>query len=207
MKKLIIFGTGGHSKIVNDMAESCGFTVEAFISDTGIKEHLGHRVYSCIEEIDNVDSYSFFIARGDNLLRKSIYEKHKNLNYPNIIHPTALISKYSNIGNGNLLMPYSVVNAFAQIGSQNIINTSAVVEHDCTVGSFCHVSVKSVMTGAVTIGDGVFLGAGSTVRDGKSIADWITVGVGSSVVKDLVQTNSVYVGCPAEFLRKNYETL
>lgn len=202
MKKLIIFGTGGHSKIVNDMAQVCGYEVVGFISPYGEGEHLGCRVYSSIKEITHPENFCFFVARGDNMLRKTIAESHPDLEYPNIIHPTSIISKYSKIGKGNLLMPYSVVNAFATIGDQCIINTSAIVEHDCTVGSFCHVSVKSVMTGACSIGDGVFLGAGSTMRDGKSVGEWTTVGCGSAVVKDL-EPNSIYVGCPARLLRKN----
>lgn len=202
MKKLIIFGTGGHSKIVNDMAEVCGYEVAGFISPYGEGEHLGHRVYSSAKEIAHPEDFCFFVARGDNMLRKTIFESNPDLEYPNIIHPTSIISKYSKIGKGNLLMPYSVVNAFATIGDHCIINTSAVVEHDCTVGSFCHVSVKSVMTGACSIGDGVFLGAGSTMRDGRSVGEWTTVGCGSAVVKNL-EPNAVYVGCPAKLLRKN----
>ena len=202
MKKLIIFGTRNHSKIVTDMAEVCGYTVAGFISPTGEKEHIGRPVYASVEEIAHPEDFCFFIARGDNLLRKTIYETYPHLEYPNIIHPTSIISKYSKIGQGNLLMPYSVVNAFATIGDHCIVNTSAIVEHDCTVGNFCHVSVKSVMTGACSIGDGVFLGAGSTMRDGMSVGEWTTVGCGSAVVKNL-EPNSVYVGCPAKLLRKN----
>lgn len=202
MKKLIIFGTGGHSKIVNDIAEVCGYEVAGFISPYGEGEHLNRHVYSSVEEIEYPEDFCFFVARGDNMLRKTIYEAHPDLEYPNIIHPTSIISKYSKIGKGNLLMPYSVINAFATIGDHCIINTSAIVEHDCKVGSFCHVSVKSVMTGACSIDDGVFLGAGSTMRDGMKVGEWTTVGCGSSVVKNL-ESNSVYVGCPARLLRKN----
>ena len=201
MKKLIIFGTGNHSKIVTDMAEVCGYEVAGFISPDGEKEHLGHPVYGSVDELPHPGDHAFFIARGDNQLRKAIFEANPHLDYPNIIHPTAIISKYSKLGKGNLLMPYSVVNAFAVIGDHCIVNTSGVVEHDCTVGNFCHVSVKSVMTGACTIGEGVFLGAGTTMRDGMRVGEWTTVGCGSAVVKDL-GPNAVYAGCPAKLLRK-----
>lgn len=204
MKKLIIFGTNKHSKIVTDMAEVCGYEVAGYISPYGEKEYLGHPVYASAEEITHPEDYAFFIARGDNKLRKTIFEANPNLEYPNIIHPTAIISKYSKIGKGNLLMPYSVINAFATMGDHCILNTSGVVEHDCTVGNFCHVSVKSVMTGVCSIGDGVFLGAGSTMRDGTSVGEWTTVGCGSAVVKNL-EPNSVYVGVPARLLRRNNE--
>lgn len=202
MKKLIIFGNGGHSKIVKDMAESCGYEVAGFIASNCEKTHLGCKVYSCVEEIPNADSFCYFIARGDNRFRKDTSEKYSSLEFINIVHPTSIVSKYAKIGKGNLLMPYTVINAYAEIGDQNIINTSAIVEHDCRVGSFCHISVKSAITGTVTLGDGVFLGAGSIVRNGMSIGEWTTVGAGASVVKDLLP-NAVYVGCPAKLLRKN----
>ncbi len=202
MKKLIIFGANKHCKIVMDMAQVCGYEVAGFISPSGKGEYLGLPVYPSVKEIERPKDYCYFIGRGDNMLRKTIFEANPDLEYPNIIHPTAIISKYSKIGTGNLLMPYSVVNAFSTIGDHCIINTSAVVEHDCTVGDFCHVSVKSVMTGACTVGDGVFLGAGSTMRDGTSVGEWTTVGCGAAVVKNL-DPNSVYVGCPAKLLRKN----
>ncbi len=204
MKRLIIFGNGGHSKVVKDMAETCGYEVTGFIAPDGGATHLGCRVYACVEDIPDADSFCYFIARGDNRFRKDVSERYRHLEFINIIHPTAIVSRYARMGVGNLLMPYTVINAYAEIGDQNIINTSAIVEHDCKVGSFCHISVKSAITGTVTLGDGVFLGAGSTVRNGKSIGEWTTVGVGSSVVKDL-QPYCVYVGCPARLLREDKE--
>ena len=98
-------------------------------------------------------------------------------------------------------MPYTVVNAYAEIGNQNILNTASIVEHDCRVGSYCHISVNSAITGVVSLGDGVFLGAGSVVKNAVSIGEWTTVGAGACVVKNL-DSNGVYVGCPAKLLKK-----
>ena len=201
MKKLIIFGSGAHCKIVKDIAEVCGYKVVGFIADTDTKEFLGCPVFSRVENIKRFEKYCYFIAIGNNKFRKEKSEKYHYLCFVNLIHPTAIVSKYAKIGVGNLLMPYTVVNAYAEIGNQNILNTASIVEHDCRVGSYCHISVNSAITGVVSLGDGVFLGAGSVVKNAVSIGEWTTVGAGACVVKNL-DSNGVYVGCPAKLLKK-----
>ena len=203
MKDIILFGVGGHSKIVTDMAEENGYNVVAYIAMSGdSKVHLGKPVYKNVEDIKNYSKYNYFIAIGSNQMRKNIVTKYPNLQYVNIIHKSAIISKYADIGFGNLIMTNVVINAFATIGNQCIINTCAVVEHDCTIANYCHISVKTALAGTVTVGEGVFFGVGSTAKNNVCVGEWVTIGAGAVVVKNL-QGNKIYVGCPAKELIKN----
>lgn len=54
----------------------------------------------------------------------------------------------------------------------------------------------------VRIGNGVILGFGSTLLMGADIADNIVLAAHSVVAKPLPDTNSVYAGAPARFVRK-----
>lgn len=199
MSKLYIFGTGGQSKIVTDMAESCNIKIGGYIAEEDISEFLGYKAYKKVEDIPNYIDQVYFIAIGNNRDRKKVALKNSNLTFINIIHPSAIISKMAKLGIGNLVMPNTVVNAYAEIGNHCILNTASVVEHECKVANYCHISVNSTIAGTVYMGEGVFVGAGAVIKNNLVISDNVTIGAGAAVVKDISE-KGVYVGVPARIL-------
>ena len=54
----------------------------------------------------------------------------------------------------------------------------------------------------IIIGSNVWICANATVLPGVKIADGVIVGAGSVVTKDLLETNSLYAGNPAVFIKR-----
>jgi sugar O-acyltransferase (sialic acid O-acetyltransferase NeuD family) len=165
---------GGHSKVVTDIAMLNGYKILGYLDDA---ELVGthHELY--LGRIDTLpkwvrDSLSFVVAIGNNLVRKGIVEKYKDLNldYVKLIHPAAIIGSKVEILSGTVVMPGAIINAGSKIGEHVIVNTSAVIDHDCVVGDFVHIAQGAVLAGGVTVG------SCSHVEVGERVRGWSVVG-------------------------------
>ena len=146
----------------------------------------------------------YFVATGDNNMRKNITERVIRLTnkYPiNLIHPSSNISKYVKLGYGNLIMANSVINNGTVIGNGTIINTSSVIEHDNIISDYCQISPSTTLCGYVTIGKKCFIGSNSVVIPHIIINKNSIVGAGSVVIKN-IDSNTLVVGNPSKF-KKN----
>lgn len=202
MRSLIIFGAGGHAKVVADIALKNEYKIAGFLDDsTDIGEVLGYSVLGRVADcLKYADEYDFIIGIGNNQVRKRIFETYSELNYITLIHPTACVGIDVEVGLGTVVMPGAVINTGARIGNFCVVNSCAVVEHDCTVGEFTLLAPNSTVCGCVKIGGNVWLGAGSSVNNGLNICDGVTVGSGGVVVKN-IEVPGTYVGVPVKVLK------
>lgn len=196
MKKVVIIGAGGHSKVIADIIRKNGDSVVGFLDDDSSKNGILGAVKTCVE----YDDCYFIIAVGNNAVRKSIAEEYNRLKYYTAIHPGAVIGENVNIGAGTVVMANAVINPSASIGKHCIINTASVVEHDCILESYVHISPGAVLCGTVSIGENTHIGANATVRNNISIAPDTVIGVGAAVVKN-IDRSGVYAGIPAVELK------
>ncbi|MBQ8184081.1 MAG: acetyltransferase [Clostridia bacterium] len=199
MNKLVIFGGGGHAKVVADIAMKNGFEIAGFLDDNAsVSSVIGYPILGKTDDCVNFkDTCAFAMGIGNNAVRKKLFEKYPDLEYPTLIHPTASIGIEVKIGKGTVVMPYVIVNACAQVGDFSILNSASVIEHDCRVGDFCLIAPNVSMCGASQTGDMVCLGAGSAVNPMVKICDSVTVGSGAVVIKDITQSGT-YIGVPAK---------
>ena len=86
-KKVVIIGTGGHSKVVADIIIKSGDKLIGFLDDNlevGSKIIENYQVLGKIEKCLDLQKEKkelyFIIAIGDNHIREEIYSKYK-LNY------------------------------------------------------------------------------------------------------------------------------
>ncbi len=197
MKELIIFGAGGHAKVVADLAIQTGYKIRGFLDDHPTAPScLDYPILGCIEDCLNFPKADFALGIGNNAVRKRIMEQF-HLNFPILIHPRATVSPFSTVGAGTVVMAGAIVNACATIGQGCVINTAAVVEHDCTIGDFTLLAPHSTVCGGTSIGSECWIGAGSTVNNGLQICNAATVGSGAAVTKSITQAGT-YVGVPAK---------
>ena len=199
MRKLIIFGGGGHAEVVADIAMKNGYEIEGFLDDNeSISEVIGIKKIGKVSDcLDYKDACDFAIGIGNNAVRKKIFETYPDLSYVTLIHPTASIGINVEIKKGTVVMPMTVVNACATIGEFCVINSSAVVEHDCRVGDFCLIAPNATVCGVCNIGNEVYMGAGSVVKQVINICDNVTTGSGSVIVKDITEPGT-YIGVPVK---------
>ena len=147
--------------------------------------------------------YCYFIAIGDNHIRKNVFNTlvNKGLKIINIIDSTALISKTASIGIGCYVGKYAIINAAASVRDNVIVNNRSLIEHECIVSSHVHISTNSVINGGVIVDECAFVGSCSVVNELKHIGKNSVVGSGSVVITD-VDESSLYAGVPAKLKKK-----
>jgi sugar O-acyltransferase (sialic acid O-acetyltransferase NeuD family) len=208
MNKLIIWGAGGHGKVVLDVARAVGVFREAvFIDDSCVEP--GGRFCDCElfpssqrVELLKARGFRFFIvAVGDNLIREQLFRQGINSELVpiSLIHPSAVVSAATFIGDGTVGMPRIVVNAGAVIGRNCILNTGAIVEHDCQVGDHVHLAPGTILGGGVTVEPFALVGLGAIALPGALIGKGAIVGAGA-VVLDSVSPGAIATGVPAKAL-------
>lgn len=202
---IILIGYSGHAYVVVDIFHSMGKDVWAYcdavekINNPYNLEFLGKELVP--KNIEILKRYPYFVAVGNNQIRKRIYENlSQEIGTPiNAIHANAVVSSSVKLGNGVMICPNSVINTFAKIGDGVICNTACIIEHECTIGDYAHIAPGSTLAGNVTIGAYSFIGANSVVKQGVKIGKDVTVGAGCVVIKDIPDGVTV-VGNPAKII-------
>lgn len=204
-KKLVVFGAGGHAKVVIDIIEQQGDYEIAGLLDDNLghrgKRFFGYPVLGTRADLPALLSAQLrhaIVTIGDNASRAAVavyLEKH-GWRFANAVHPRASIGRGVKIGPGSVVMAGCVVNADAYLGDQVIINTGATVDHDCRIEDAVHIAPGCHLCGGVRVRLGSFVGAGSTVTPGVSIGRKAIVGAGSTVIRDVADEAKVS-GSPA----------
>lgn len=176
-----LYGASGHGKVIKEIIESRGRTVNGFIDDNpNVIELAGLPVRHSAEELDDV-----IISIGGNKIRKMIAERIGCRIADAVYHSSAVISQSAHLQVGTVIMAGAIVNADVRIGRHCIINTGASIDHECNLGDFVHVSPHATLCGNVNVGEGTWIGAGATVIQGITIGRWCLIGAGSVVTKDI----------------------
>lgn len=202
---LVIWGAGGHGKVVLDIAGSTGhFEQTVFLDDDLRKSGLsfcGCPVVGGPDELYRLAGSYFIVAVGNNNRRAKCYARAfgSGLFPATIVHPTAAISISARIGAGTVVMPGAVINADAVIEENCIINSGAIVEHDCSVGAHVHIAPRAVLGGGVNVGTSAHVGIGAVVLPGARIGNESVVGAGAVVLRE-APAHCTVVGVPSKRL-------
>lgn len=141
------------------------------------------------------------IGVGNPGVRRQIacaYQKRKDFQFPNLIHPTAMIdSECVRLGVGNVVAMGVAFTCEIEAGDFNLFNLNVTVGHDCRVGSYNVVNPGANISGNVTIGDEVLVGTGSQILEGTQITSKAVVGAGAVVVRDITE-QGIWMGVPAK---------
>ena len=205
---MILIGYSGHAYVAAGILKAIGKPAIAYCDNEEKKNNPFKLIYLGKETdhkvIEKIKQTDFFIAVGDNSIRKKIYDQLSLLsNYPiNIIHPSAIIDDSSIIEKYGVMMSTRVcINPLVKIGKGVICNTGCIIEHECNVEAFAHIGPGAILCGNVTVGKGSFVGAGAIIKQGISIGENTIIGAGAVVVKN-VGNNVIEVGNPSRKLVK-----
>ena len=152
--------------------------------------------------IELLKSYDYFVAVGDNAIRRKIAERLTNQlgRSINAIHTSSVISPSTTIDDGVFIAANVTVNPLAKIGKGVICNTACSIDHECVIGDFVHIAPGAVLCGNVTIGENSFVGANSVIRQGITIGKNVVIGAGTVVVKN-ISDHSTVIGNPHKNLK------
>lgn len=197
MENIIIYGFGGHGKLVADLAKQIGFNVTFW--DDNIQVCANNFNVNYPTFLTPKDS-KLFIGIGDNKIRQLISCRYPKESFVTLIHPSAVVSLSTSISIGDLIMPGVIVNIGSVLGEHCILNSGSVIEHDCYLGNYVHISPNSTLCGNVKIGEGTHIGAGATILPNVKIGKWCLIGAGAVITKD-IPDNSLVVGVPGKIIK------
>ena len=198
MNNISIIGASGHAKVIIDLIEELGGTVEkVYDQDVTKKEILNYKI---VHKFKNLPNQSI-IAIGNNLIRKKIaYEN--SFTIPALVHPKSVISKYSALGEGTVVMAGVSVNIDSSIGNYCILNTNCSIDHDCKIADFVHISPNVALAGNVEVGECTHIGIGACVIQGIRIGKNCVIGAGAVIINDIPDGSTV-VGNPGKVIKRN----
>lgn len=209
--KLLIWGAGGHARVVSDIVQLCGeFDIAGYLDDenptpraSGISDArvlggseklqtlrrggVGHAVVA-------IGSCRPRVERGE-VLRK------RGFKLVTLLHPSAVVARDVDLGDGTVVAAGAIVSPGAEVGDHVILNTGCTVDHDSRIESGAHVCPGVHVAGNSRIGTEVWVGIGSTVVERIRVGAGTFIGAGSLVLRNLPENVLAY-GRPAVVIRR-----
>jgi len=149
-KKYLLLGSGGHARVLADLAGKLNATIEHVFADD--------RAYEVAFEPD----LPLIIAIGNNIIRKRIVESIKH-EMPVLIHPSAQIAADVELGEGTVILANAVIQAGARIGKHCLINANVVIDHGGQVGDFVNIYPNVYIGGAASISNETTIEPGTII--------------------------------------------
>ena len=207
-KKIYIYGTGGHAKVVTDIINSQElYTVESYIDDNKKEDLFLEKPVLDLNDIESntTEEISFAIAVGDNKTRASLVTKVKNkfskANFPALVHRFAIISPNAIVGEGSVVVAGVNIAHSCKVSPFCIVNSSASIDHDCVLGKYSFIAPGVILGGTVSVGEYSFVGLGAKVINNINIGKNCIIGAGS-VVLESIEDNQLSYGNPAKVIKK-----
>jgi len=196
---IYLYGAGGHSKVVLEIAEALNKPIAGLIdTNLAIKILLDYPVSADLPEGNDT---RIVISIGSNTIRKKVAAELADNQFETLIHPESNLSKRATIGEGTVIMAGVTINFGASIGKHCIINTNASIDHDCRIEDFVHISPNAALAGEVRVGEGTHIGIGACVIQGIHIGKWCTIGAGAVIISD-VPNGVTVVGNPGRIIKQ-----
>jgi sugar O-acyltransferase (sialic acid O-acetyltransferase NeuD family) len=176
-RKLVIWGAGGHAKVVADIMSLRGeYVIAGFLDDvapgSNPRKFLGAPLYHGLGDLDRfhgTDVRFLILALCDCCARLALSEitRARGWWFPTAVHPSAVIANSAAIGAGTVVAAGAVVNPEVRMGEHVIVNISASIDHECVIGDAAHIGPGAHLAGRVTVGRAAAIGIGASVLPGS----------------------------------------
>jgi acetyltransferase EpsM len=210
-RRVIVWGAGGHGKVVVDALLACDcWEVLGIIDDDERKagqKLLGIPVIGSGKDIrklvDETKVEMVAISIGDNYVRDLKFREARKigLRAANVIHPSVHMSRFVELGEGVTILAGATINPGTTIEDNVCVNTAASIDHDNYLESGCHVFPNATLAGGVRVGAFAYIGSGAVVTPNVVIHQYSYVGAGAVAVHD-VPEGVIVAGIPATEIGK-----
>jgi sugar O-acyltransferase (sialic acid O-acetyltransferase NeuD family) len=206
-KRVLVWGAGGHGKVIVDALIAGGEWEVAGILDEDEKkwgtEVLGVKVLSIekgvAEAAKGLDCGRIAVAIGDNYTRFAKFQqvRRAGLMPLNVVHPSAHVSRFVKLGEGVTILAGATINPGTTIEDNVCVNTSASVDHDNYLERSCHIFPNATLTGGVRIKEFAYVGSGAVIAPNLTVEKYSYVGAGAVVLANVVEGTIVF-GVPTK---------
>jgi sugar O-acyltransferase (sialic acid O-acetyltransferase NeuD family) len=193
MKELIIWGSSGHAKVLEELFNFSEYRIVALVDNN--KE--AKSVIANTPLLNGIEGFTNWLKQRNNstqlygivaiggalgLDRLKIQKLlvNKNVKIINAIHPFSYLAKNTCIGEGTQILAGAVIASSANIGNGVIINTASSIDHECILHDGVHIGPGATLAGCVEVGSCTFIGAGAVVlpriKIGKACCCWCWLG-------------------------------
>ena len=213
-ESVIVFGAGGHAKVILATIEARGEYSIVGLLDDNEQRHgspwYGYPVLGGREQLPVLLKQGVsraFVAIGDNQARAQAAGllKHSGFRLIQVVHPTATILRGSHLGEGVVILVNAFIGADATVGDNAIVSVGVTVGHDAVTGVCSQLCPGVRLAAGAKVGDSAFLGTGVSVLPGITIGQRAIVGANAVVTKD-IPAGATAVGMPAHIIRERPRT-
>ena len=217
MKKIVILGAGGLGREVADVIRAINaasqpqWDIVGFIDQNpAIKGRLLTDIpvlggFDWLDGVDTTDMHAVCGVGSPVSKRRLVaYASERGLHFPNLVHPSAILTEYVAWGSGIVITAGTILTNTITLGNHVLLNLATTVGHDAILGDYCNVAPGVHISGNVHLEEGCDIGTGSSIIQGVSIGHWTIVGAGSVLVRD-APANTTVVGIPARVIKERAE--
>ena len=202
---ILIYGGGGHSKMVIDLLRgSHSFNIVGIVDDG---RPAGDNVMG-IPILGGKETLSRLFSQGIRLLvnavagisniatRIKIFQLVAEAGYtfPTIIHRTAFLEPGARLSAGVQVFANAYVGSEVKVGFGTIISTGVIISHDCVLGDYVVITPGSILAGEVEVGAGTLIGMGTTVNLGVKIGEGVRIGNSATIKQDVPSGSVIRAG-------------
>ncbi len=172
---VILFGGGGHAKMLIELVQAEGkYRIEGILDDgkspgtfvlgipvLGGKDLLPRLYQSGLQlAINAVGGIGHIQTRihVSNLLDSA------GFTLPPVRHPSSLVEPSAQLANGCQVFAKAYIGAETQVGIGAIASTGCIISHDCILEEYAIISPGAILAGEVMIGTGALVGMGATIN-------------------------------------------
>lgn len=205
--KIAIFGASGFAREVKDIALNLGYRKVVFIEKDKTNIDSFEVVSEYQLEFLSKQDYKFIIGIGNTKIREEIKSRFPNLNYVNLIDPTATFG-YDQLNKinskaGNIVFAGVRMTNNIEVGNFGIYYLNCTVAHDCVIQDFVTICPGANISGNVKLLAGSYIGANACILQGKSITEKMIIGkyavvAAGAVVTKNVSDHKIVRGIPAK---------
>ncbi|GLI10869.1 transferase [Paenibacillus tyrfis] len=204
MRKIVIWGSGGHAREVNWLCEELGVQVLGFLDERPEMKDQRVNEVPVLGTLDDIEAMRHEVeilcaGVGDPALKKRFaYDTIRSgfrIAAP-LIHPRVRLSGRNTVGQGSMICEGAILTDNIRIGCHVIINRSANISHDTVIDDYVTIAPGVNLAGNVAVGEGAYIGIGSSVREKCRIGCWSMIG-GGAFVKDDIPDFTMAAGVPA----------
>ncbi len=202
---VILYGGGGHAKMLIDLIRSAGVYNIAGIIDDGLNTKtriMGVPVLGTRSILESLKSDGIRLAVnavggiGNIKSRIQVFQTLINAGFglPAVIHPSAVVEDSAVLSQGVQVFAKAYIGGDVKVGFGGIISTGSIVSHDCILEEYAIISPGAVLAGEITIRKKVLIGMGVNINLRVEIGENVRIGNGATILSSVPANQIIQAG-------------